>query len=224
MPPKGYSNITVREEVREELEKLRKEIGIRDFSDLLVLLVKSYREYTSISSKIEEILTSISSKIDILLTSTTSKPTSNTSNDTITRNSGTVTHNAGDNPPQQVSTPTAQQTAQQKKGDACSWLEEKKIIVESDIADRYDRNARDRLFKKWREACKAEVIEGSSERAAVDRQLWDELQKKINMVSSDSDELAKKTLSRDEYRLFRWLRNQGVLVFSNIEKRWKIVK
>jgi predicted CopG family antitoxin len=59
MPPKGYSNITVREEVREELEKLRQEIGIRDFSDLLVLLVKSYREYTSKTSKIEEILTSL---------------------------------------------------------------------------------------------------------------------------------------------------------------------
>jgi RecG-like helicase len=220
MPPKGYSNITVREEVREELEKLRKEIGIRDFSDLLVLLVKSYREYTSISSKIEEILTSISSKIDILLTSTTSKPTSDTSND-ITRNSGTITHNTGNNPPQQ---PSPKAEREQKKGGACSWLEEKKIIVESDIADRYDRNTRDRLFKKWKDACKAEVIEGSSERAAVIPQLWEELQKKTNMINSDSNELAKKMLDKDEYRLFRWLRDQGVLVFSNIEKRWKIIK
>ena len=76
MPPKGYSNITVRREVREELERLRQEIGVRDFSDLLVLLVKIYREYTSVTSKIEEILTSISSKLDILLTSNTSTATS----------------------------------------------------------------------------------------------------------------------------------------------------
>jgi predicted CopG family antitoxin len=75
MPPKGYNNITVRREVREELEKLRQEIGVRDFSDLLVLLVKIYREYTSVTSKIEGILTSISSKLDILLTSNTSTST-----------------------------------------------------------------------------------------------------------------------------------------------------
>jgi predicted CopG family antitoxin len=219
MPPRGYSNITVREEVREELEKLRQEIGIRDFSDLLVLLVKSYRGYTSKTSKIEEILTSISSKIDILLTSTTSKPTSNSSNDTASYD--VITHNTGNNPPQQ---PSPKGERGQKKGDACPWLEERRFIAEGDIADRYDRNTRDRLFRKWKEMCKAEVVEGSSERAAVIPQLWEELQKKINMINSDSNELAKKMLDKEEYRLFRWLRDQGVLVFSNIEKRWKIIK
>jgi len=79
MPPKGYSNITVRAEVREELENLRREIGVRDFSDLLVFLVKIYREYTSVTSKIEEMLTNISSKLDVLLTSNTSKPTRDSS-------------------------------------------------------------------------------------------------------------------------------------------------
>jgi predicted CopG family antitoxin len=41
MPPRNYSNITVRREVREELERLREELKVRDFSDLLASLVRS---------------------------------------------------------------------------------------------------------------------------------------------------------------------------------------
>jgi DNA repair exonuclease SbcCD ATPase subunit len=73
MPPKNYSNITTRIDVREELDKLRKELNLKDLSDLLVLLVRTYREYTSNTSKANELLTSISSKLDMLLTSNTSK-------------------------------------------------------------------------------------------------------------------------------------------------------
>jgi predicted CopG family antitoxin len=46
MPPRNYSNITVRREVRDELDKLREELKVGDFSDLLALLVAKYREYT----------------------------------------------------------------------------------------------------------------------------------------------------------------------------------
>lgn len=217
-----YFNITVKREIYVELKKLAETHGL-SVPDFLALIVKTYNLVETLNKTINLLGSSqyITGKIpvseDSSSTSPATKPTRNTSNNTITTNTG-------NNPPQQVSTPTTQQTAQQKKGDACSWLEERKVIVEGDIADRYDRNTRDRLFKKWREMCKAEVVEGSSERVAVIPQLWDELQKKINMISSDSNELAKKMLDKEEYRLFRWLRDQGVLVFSNIEKRWKIVK
>jgi hypothetical protein len=63
MPPKNYSNITVRMDVREELDRLREELKVNDFSDLLVTLVRIYREYTSSTSKVDELLTSISSKV-----------------------------------------------------------------------------------------------------------------------------------------------------------------
>lgn len=217
-----YFNITVKREIYVELKKLAETHGL-SVPDFLALIVKTYNLVETLNKTINLLGSSqyITGKIpvseDSSSTSSVTKPTRNTSNDTITTNTG-------NSPPQQVSTPTTQQTAQQKKGDACSWLEERKIIVEGDIADRYDRNTRDRLFRKWKEMCKAEVVEGSSERAAVTPQLWEELQKKINMINSDSNELAKKMLDKEEYRLFRWLRDQGVLVFSNIEKRWKIVK
>jgi len=212
-----YFNITVKREIYVELKKLAETHGL-SVPDFLALIVKTYNLVETLNKIINLLGSSqyITGEIPVSEDRSSTSPTITTNTGNITRNTGNVTtNNAGDNPPQQ---------AQQKKGDACSWLEERKIIVESDIADRYDRNTRDRLFKKWGDVCKAEVVEGSSERAAVDRQLWDELQKKINMINSDSNELAKKMLSKDEYKLFRWLRDQGVLVFSNIEKRWKIVK
>jgi hypothetical protein len=70
VPPKGYANLPVRESVRKILDELRAETGIRDLSDLLVVLVRTYRDYTSAISKIQELLTSIASKTT---TSSTSK-------------------------------------------------------------------------------------------------------------------------------------------------------
>jgi vacuolar-type H+-ATPase subunit I/STV1 len=179
----------------------------------------SYQELERKLSELTSRVSSLEEKLNQLLSGTPQTRQTGEDLNNLKR-LDSITTNTGNNPPQQVSTPTAQQ----KKGDACSWLEEKKVIAEGDIADRYDRNTRDRLFRKWKEMCKAEVIEGSSERVAVIPQLWEELQKKINMINSDSNELAKKMLDKEEYRLFRWLRDQGVLVFSNIEKRWKIIK
>jgi hypothetical protein len=70
LPPKGYANLSIREDVRKMLDELRVETGIHDLSDLLVVLVRTYRDYTNAISKIQELLTSSTSKA---LTSSTSK-------------------------------------------------------------------------------------------------------------------------------------------------------
>jgi len=57
MPSKGYSNITVRNEIREKLDELRQKIGIRDLSDLLVFLVDKYNEFTVIYGKLTDLMT-----------------------------------------------------------------------------------------------------------------------------------------------------------------------
>ena len=57
MPRGRYSNLSVRREVREELDRLREELKINDLNDLLILLVKTYREHTNIISKLEGLLT-----------------------------------------------------------------------------------------------------------------------------------------------------------------------
>jgi RecG-like helicase len=70
VPPKGYANLPVRESVRKMLDELRAETGIRDLSDLLVVLVRTYRDYTSAISKIQELLTSGASKTANIQTGT----------------------------------------------------------------------------------------------------------------------------------------------------------
>jgi hypothetical protein len=70
VPPKGYANLPVRESVRKMLDELRAETGIRDLSDLLVVLVRTYRDYTSAISKIQELLTSGASKTADIQTGT----------------------------------------------------------------------------------------------------------------------------------------------------------
>jgi hypothetical protein len=70
LPPRGYANLSIREDVRKMLDELRAETGIHDLSDLLVVLVRTYRDYTNAISKIQELLTSSASKT---LTSSASK-------------------------------------------------------------------------------------------------------------------------------------------------------
>jgi len=89
MPPRGYANLSVREDVRRLLDELRAETGIRDLSDLLVVLVRTYRDYTNAISKIQELLTSTASKT----TSSVSKATASSGN--ATTNTGNVTSTGG---------------------------------------------------------------------------------------------------------------------------------
>jgi hypothetical protein len=62
MPPKKYTNLSISQRTREELDRLREETGISSLDDLLILLVRTYREHTNIISKVEEIVTNTISK------------------------------------------------------------------------------------------------------------------------------------------------------------------
>jgi hypothetical protein len=63
VPKSKYSNLSIRQEVRQLLDELRNELGINDLNDLLILLVRTYKEHTNIVSKIEEVVTNTVSKV-----------------------------------------------------------------------------------------------------------------------------------------------------------------
>jgi hypothetical protein len=77
VPVGEYTNLSVKRFVREELDRLRSELGVSDLNDLLILLVRTYREYTNTVSKTVELLTNIASKVDELLTRLTSSSVAN---------------------------------------------------------------------------------------------------------------------------------------------------
>jgi hypothetical protein len=72
MPKGKYTNLSIRREVREELDKIREELKINDLNDLLILLVKTYREHTNIVSKLDEITNTISREITNAISKTIS--------------------------------------------------------------------------------------------------------------------------------------------------------
>ena len=59
MPVKGYTNLTVRVDVRNRLEELRSTLGFGSFSDLLVFLMKVYEDYKELSIKLDRILAAL---------------------------------------------------------------------------------------------------------------------------------------------------------------------
>jgi hypothetical protein len=63
MPPKGYSNLSVRVEVKRELERLGEELGFSSLNDVIVMLIKTYRDYANAISKIERFLAGISNTV-----------------------------------------------------------------------------------------------------------------------------------------------------------------
>jgi len=75
VPPKGYANLSIRKEVKDALEELRKELGVNDFSDLIAVLVKMYREFSETKKLLENIVV----KLDILIATKPSTQHQNTS-------------------------------------------------------------------------------------------------------------------------------------------------
>ena len=91
MPKQGYANLTVLKEIRDELEKLREELKLISLNDVLAVLIKTYRERTSIASKLEKLHTNIVSMLDEIRTSIASPGTSNTSPSQVPSTSTTST-------------------------------------------------------------------------------------------------------------------------------------
>ena len=75
MPPRKWRNLSVREEVYNELQSLADELGIANLNDLLILLVRYYKDFTNRISKIEGELRELKEKVkNTAVTLTEEKP------------------------------------------------------------------------------------------------------------------------------------------------------
>ena len=57
MPPKGYSIVTVREDVKKRLDDIAYQKGFSSLNDVITFLIDRYNEYTAIYSKITDLIT-----------------------------------------------------------------------------------------------------------------------------------------------------------------------
>ncbi len=104
---------------------------------------------------------------------------------------------------------------------AIEVLKEQKIIFESVVASKI--RDRDSFFRRL-ENDGAKILRLSDERVAVDPDFWREFVKKLESIKEDSEEIIKKSLSKEEYKLFEKLKREGMVAYSFIERKWLIIE
>jgi len=57
MPPKGYSIVTVREDVKKRLDEIASQKGFSSLNDVIAFLLDKYNEFTVIYSKLTDLMT-----------------------------------------------------------------------------------------------------------------------------------------------------------------------
>jgi hypothetical protein len=198
LPPKGYANLSIREDVRRMLDELRAETGIHDLSDLLVVLVRTYRDYTNAISKIHELLTNTTSKT---LTNSTSKVTANT---------GNVVASSGD---------TVGDVASQTANTKTQPRERRRVIVFSvEWAGRKGINVEEYMARREREGYLCN--ETSREVVCIWREDVEQLIVDLNSAGAKMGEL-DSVLSGEKLDTARIAERAGLLWYDNREKRWR---
>jgi RecG-like helicase len=196
--PRGkYSNLSVRREVREELEKLRSELKINDLSDLLILLVKTYREHTNIVSKLEELLTNTVSKVvkEILSSHT------NTISTSPSTHTSSVSKSLGE------------------KTSVIEVLKKQKITCLSDLA-RAGKKMPERIIGKAKSGG-AVVVRTEEDVCAVDPEFWELFKKRLNETRTPDDrEILSRLKDEKMKKLFQLLRKAGALYLDAKSKEW----
>ena len=202
MPTKGYSNLTVKREVREKLDKLRKELGFATLNDLLVFLVKTYESYTTIGSKLNKLYTSIGSisqRLDILVevvkhTTTTSKHTTSTSKSTTT---GSI---------------------RKERKTMLDVIHERKIQLLSEIKPRDSTR-----FVAKAQSYGIVVIEGAKDTALVEPEFYEEFKNILKEINTMNEEKIRKQLDDKMFKLFTFLRENGLIYFDATDNTWKFI-
>ena len=202
MPTRGYSNLTVKREVREKLDKLRKELGFATLNDLLVFLVKTYESYTTIGSKLNKLYTSIGSisqRLDILVevvkhTTTTSKHTTSTSKSTTT---GSI---------------------RKERKTMLDIIHERKIQLLSEIKPRDSTR-----FVTKAQSYGIVVIEGAKDTALVEPEFYEEFKNILKEINTMNEEKIRKQLDDKMFKLFTFLRENGLIYFDATDNTWKFI-
>jgi hypothetical protein len=194
VPAGKYVNLSVRREVREELDKLREEVKINDLNDLLILLVRTYREHTNTISKFEELLTNAVSKA----VRETLQPLTNTISKASTDRTNSISKSPGG------------------KKTAIEILRETKVRCISDMRSAKNPEA---VIERMKTGG-AVVVRTDEDVCAVDPDFWDLFKKRLEEVKTADDREVLSRLGDEKMKkLFQLLRKPGALYLDN-KKRW----
>jgi hypothetical protein len=217
MPRGRYSNLSVRREVREELDKLREELRINDLSDLLILLVKTYRDYTNTVSKLEDTLTNAVSKAVREAISSLTNTVSTTAGGKTPATSISSSMETSSHATKGSMDIHGHVTQGSKRKTAVEVLREVKVRCVSEM--RGARNPEAVIDKM--KAGGAVIVRTDEDVCAVDPEYWDLFKRRLNEIKTPDDrEVLSKLRDEKMKRLFQLLRKPGALYLDNKTREW----
>ncbi len=121
---------------------------------------------------------------------------------------------------QEAHAPAPHAAARARRRSAIERLREQGIVFESDVQWLRDRDA---FFERLRREG-ALILNIGGERVAVDRDFWSNFVDKVEKLPTANDEEVRVLLTEPQYKLFRRLKESGLIYFDSSEKRWKFVE
>ena len=102
---------------------------------------------------------------------------------------------------------------------AIARLKEQGAVYESELSWLKDADA---FFEKLRREG-AIILNLGDERIAVDKEFWDRFLRKISEITTSNEDEIKIMLRRQEYKLFKKLKEKGFAYFDGSTRRWNIL-
>jgi len=103
---------------------------------------------------------------------------------------------------------------------AIERLRDQGVVFEHEVQWLRDRDA---FFERLRREG-ALIIEVNGERIAVDREFWQQTRSKIEKLSTANDDEIRLLLTRQQYDLFRKLKEAGYIYFDATNHTWKFIE
>lgn len=107
-----------------------------------------------------------------------------------------------------------------RRRSASERLREQGVVFEHDVQWLRDRDA---FFEKLRREG-AVILNLGGERVAVDPGFWRNFKEKLHDLPTANDDEIRVLLTREQYELFRRLKESGMIYFDASEKRWKFAE
>ena len=207
MPPKGFKTITIREELKERLEEIARAKGFTNLNDVVAHILDVY-------SLVNSLFTVAPSKI--LPSSTVNTVTDGKILPSTTVN--TVSDGSIYGKRLQSVTVNERGKLSRKKATMLDVIRERKIQFLSEVRPRNP----DRFLAKARDYG-IEVIEGNKDIALADPGFYKVFMEKLHDLNTSNEEKIKKLLDQNEYKLFKFLMENGLIYYDRINSRWKPV-
>ena len=109
-------------------------------------------------------------------------------------------------------------TKERKKATMLDVIRERKVQFLSEIKPRNP----DRFLARARDYG-IEVIEGNKDIALADPGFYKVFMEKLHNLNTSNEEKIKKLLDQNEYKLFKFLMENGLIYYDRINSRWKPV-